>query len=279
MLTRVLDTGILSSAAIQDEMTFTGMRPLSQTRILQVGAYLSSNTARQKYESALEKQYIEGLLSLADFQNAWLAAEQNLDRGNLIQLYVTTERLTTEVLKMESEYTTMYIGQVIDDPTYRSYLEGLGLDSDKVTVIAGYGEARLAAMLQRKAVAAAAALTRATTAEERRAAMKSFATGQINAVELAAALVATGLSLTQVAAWVAFAQAAQWTIKYGVGMTKVQAQTLGAQVSAIKEQVYKTLITPAQGQQALINLGLPTQIATDEIAYAAAEAGIVWPVP
>lgn len=259
----LINTGLFSNADIADELTFSGLRPASMRRYLTAAPYLSTDKYRTKAEAAVEAAHAAGLISDSDLTGLIDSLEQNYDRDSLILTGAHYKKLVTIAKDFEAEYSTMFIGGLIDDPTFRSYLDGIGLQADMVNAVAGKAEARANATLHRKELAAAAALARATAAEERKAAMKNFTTGNIDAAALAIALVATGLTATQAAAWVDLAvlqKSGNLRWKYGLQLSPSQATLLGQRVTALTDQRKRQLISDAQYVAGLQALGIPPNV-------------------
>ena len=273
-LIRLFGTGLFTAADIQDELTFQGMRPVSQHRYQLVAPYLATQTERTKLIGALESEYAAGLMSDADLTGAIDSAENNTDRDSLIINAAHSKERTTIAKALESEYTTMYIASLIDHPTYTGNLTGMGLQQWKVDALAGIADARRAATLARQMAAEERALVRATAAKERQAAMEGFATGALNAPALAAALVATGLTAEQAAAWTALAtlkQAGALRWVYGLQLPPAQATILHERVTALTNQTKKTYITPVQYADQLKALGISEKWINALVAAAVAE--------
>jgi hypothetical protein len=259
-LLRLIETDIFSASEIADELTFSGMRGVSQARMLKAAPWLATTAERNTLRSQLEAAYVAGLLSDTDLTNQVTAIESNTDLPGLVLQAARWKKLIAETKALEAEYTTLYIGGLIDDPTFRNYLSGIGLQPDMVNIVAGKAEARANATIQRKTIAAAAALERTTLNEERKAAMKNYNSGNIDAAALLAALLLTGLTATQAAAWVDLAvlQKAgglQWL--YGLQLDKPTAILLRERVSALTDQRKRLLITDAQYTAGLTAWGIP----------------------
>ena len=255
----LVQTGLFSQADIADELTFSGLRPASMKRYLLAAPYLATNTERNTLRSTIEKAYIAGLLSDADLQTQVDGAEQNTDRDALILQRCRLEKLIAGVKDLEAEYTTMYLGGLIDDPTYRSYLQGIGLQPDMLNFIAGKAEARANATLHRKELAAAAALQRATAAVERQAALKNFEEGNLSLPLYTAALIETGLTPIQAAAWSDLAALkkegnVRWV--YGLQLSPQAATILKERVGALTDQRKRQLITQQDYVKSLSQLGI-----------------------
>ena len=194
---------------------------------------------------------------------------------SLILAKVHLQQLVAETKALETEYTTLYKAGLLDDPTFRSYLETIGLQPFMVNIVAAKAEASANATLQRKTIAAAVALQRATASKERQDAMKAFTTGTTDAAALSTALVATGLTVTQAAAWVGLAElqllgSLRWT--FGLQLPPAQAILLRQRVTALVNQLKAAQITPAQMTSALTNLGLPENEVNGIVAAASASA-------
>jgi hypothetical protein len=260
MLLRLIESPQFSNSDLTDELTFDGMRQVSQQRLLAAAPYLATASQRNSYISALESAYAAGLYADNDFQSAVTNAQTILDLPTLTLLSAKVKKLVAETKAIETEYATLYKAGLLDDATFRSNLAAIGLQPDMVDTVAARAEAQANATLQKKTISAAAALARATAAKERTAAMKSFATGSINAAVLAAELVATGLTATQAAAWVSLAQmqlagSLRWV--YGLQLQPQPAKLLTDRVSALSTQLEHAQITDAAFDQALAALGIP----------------------
>lgn len=260
----LVQTGLFSPADIQDELTFSGLRPASMKRYLLAAPYLATNTERNTLRSSIEKAYIAGLLSDADLENQVNSAEQNTDRNSLILTRARLEKLIAATKDLEAEYTTMYIGNLIDDATYRANLSGIGLQPDMVNFLAGKAEARAHATLLRKQEAAALALQKATTSVERQTALKNFEEGNTPVALYTATLIGTGMTPVQAAAWTDLAllkKAGNVRWIYGLQLTPVEATVLKQRESALTDQRKRLLISQQQYVDGLTQLGIsPTWI-------------------
>lgn len=259
-LIRLLPTGLFTPADIQDELTFGGMRPISQKRMLLVAPYLATNSERTQARAALEAQFVAGFLDQSGLTAQIDSLEQNTDRDALIMVRVNAQKIVQEGKALETEYTTMYIGGLIDDPTYRNYLTAIGLQPDMVNIVAGKAEARANSTLRRETIRAAAQQAKQTAHFEQRAALQSFKDGVIDVAALTAALIATGLTPTQAAAWTAQANmlrlgSLRW--QFGLQLQPSQATQLKARVTALVDQRKKQLITQTAFVDALKALNLP----------------------
>jgi hypothetical protein len=258
-LIRLIETGLFTTDDIKDELTFRGMRPASQARMLLAVPYLATQTQRSQLISALESAYAAGLLADADYTARVDSAWQNSDRDSLALAAAQLRKLVKLAADLETEYTTLYKATLIDDADFRSYLSGIGLQPDYVNAVAGKAEAAANATLQRGTIAAAKALARTTASEERKAAMKGFATGTLDLAGLSAALLLTGLTATQSAAWSALAElqkqgSLRWL--YGLQLSPAQATQLRARVTALTDQRKRLQIDAATYDAQLKALGI-----------------------
>jgi hypothetical protein len=259
-LIRLMNTGLFSNADITDELTFAGIRPASQHRLLLAAPYLASDGERKQLRAELEAAYGQGLLSSADLTEQLDSAEQNTDRNSLVLAKVSLQSQVTLTKALETEFTTGYVAGATTQPVYEQQIRGLPIQPWKADAIIGVAEARRNAALFRQDAAAARALERATAAVERRTAMKSYASGFSNAAELTAALLLTGLTATEAVAWSALAALqkegnVRWT--YGMQLTPEAATILKQRVAAITDQRKHALMTDAQYEEALKLLKLP----------------------
>ena len=236
---RLIETDLFSQAEIADELTFSAMRPVSQARMLRAAPYLATAPQRSALIATIESAAVAGLLSDADLTAQVDSAENNEDRDSLILSRVHLQQLVAETKDLETEYTTLFTGGLIDDPTFRSNLATIGLQPFKVNTVAAKAEARSNSTLKRKELAAAAAVARKTAGEEQQAAIKNFMSGNIDLAGLVAALIAAGLTPTQAAA-VADLQALRlagslrWI--YGLQLSPTQAALLRQRVGALTDQ-------------------------------------------
>ena len=270
-LIRLIETGLFTTSDIQDELTFSGMRPASQSRMLLAAPYLATQTQRSSLLAELNSAYVAGLLSDSDLTSQVDSAWQNSDRDSLALARAQLAKRVAIAKDLEAEYTTLYLAGLLDDGTYRGNLSGIGLQDDMVAAIAAKAEARANATLQKKTIAAAAALARTTAAEERKTAMKAYATGTVDAAGLLAALLLTGLTTTQAAAWVSLAAlqkagTPRWT--YGLQLQPGAATLLRSRVAALLDQRKRLLTTAPEFLAALQALGIPPDWINSLIATA-----------
>jgi len=260
IMLRLIDTGLFTSAEIADELTFSGMRPASQHRMIVAAGYLATQSQRHQLQAAYEAQYRAGLLDQAELFSLLDAADHNTVRNDLILRRVNSEILIDETKLLIVEYAQLFKGGVWTDTQYRAQLAGLGLQQWKIDLEAGKAEAAANVATFKKNLAAAAALERATVAEERKAAMEGFKSGALNAAALASALVLTGLTPTQSAAWVSLAAlqqsgALRWI--YGLLKSPAEAGLLRARVSALADQRKRLQIDDPTFVGGLQAMGIP----------------------
>jgi hypothetical protein len=259
MMLRLIETGLFSHAEIADELTFSGMRPASQERMLRAAPYLATQPQRTALRSEIEKAAAAGLIDDTDMLNRIDAAEHDTDRNSLIVARVKLEQLQKFAADLENEYSTLWQAGLIDEVTYRADLAGIGLQQWRVDGLTARGEARQAATLARQEAAAARALAKATTAAERKVAIQNFLAGNINAAELAAALILTGLTPIQAAAQVDLAvlqKEGKPRNLYGMSLSGDAASLLNDRVRALLDQRKRNLISDQQFTDGLRNLGL-----------------------
>jgi len=275
---RLMESGLFTSSDLTDELTFSGMRPTSQARVQLMAPYLATQSQRAQLRSAIEEAYVAGLLSDTDLTSQLDSAEQNTNRDSLALTAMQLKKQVAIAKRMETAYTTLYKAGLTDVPTYQSQLQGIGLQSDTINALLAVAENQVAATLNRQSEAQARALVKATESEARRAAVKNFMDGALDAGGLAAALVATGLTLAQTAAWVDLAQlqllgSLRWV--YGLQLPPQQATLLRQRVGAISDQVKSGLITPDQMRAQIQALGIPL---TYQNALVAAATALIKPV-
>lgn len=245
MLLRVIESNLFSSDEINDELTFSGMRPVSQARMLKAAPYLATATYRSQLHATIEKAYVAGILDDQGFKDQMDLAETDTDRDSLTLYRARIEKRLAIIKELETAYTTQYVGHLIDQPTYEALLQGLGVGQDRVNSVMAVAEARVNASLERQIEAAERLLEKQTISDLRKAALRNFRNGTIDAAGLAAALIATGLSTVQAAAWVDLAvleQAGASSFLYGQLLSPSERKSLQTQVAAIGKQVTTGLI-------------------------------------
>lgn len=256
---RLIETDIFSQTDIADELTFSGMRGVSQGRMLQAAPYLATASERSSLRSTLESAYAAGLLSDADLESRVIAIESNTDLANLVVSRARLQKLIAETKALETEYTSLFVGGLLDDATYRDYLAALGLQPDMVNSIAGRAEARANVTLHRKELAAAAQAARQLQKAIDQTALKNYAAGSIDAAALTAALLASGIPATQAAAMTDLAVlrrngSLRWV--YGQQLLPQAATLLHQRVADLTDQRKRLQITDPQYVAALKALGV-----------------------
>lgn len=285
-LMSLINTGLFTPDVLDDELVFSGMRPVSQDRMKTAAPFLATAAQRTELIATIQKAAVAGLLDDAAVSSQVSAANSNTDETSLILSRIHLEILIQEAKDLESEYSTLYQVGLLDDVTFRGYLGGIGLQQWKINTVAGKAEARANAMLQRKTIASAAALARTTAAEERKTAMKNYSTGVFDAAALLAALVVTGLTPIQAAAWVDLAALQKkgnlrWV--HGLTLNPNDAKLLSERVAALSAQRSHGLITDAQLVAQLSALTIPKDeinaiVAKADASAAAAKLATLWPV-
>lgn len=280
-LIRLFATGLFSPADIQDELNFAGMRPASQHRYQLVAPYLATNPERTQLRSQLESEFGAGLMTEGELIAAIDSAEQNTNRDSLILDRVRSKERVEIATQLEKEYTAQYIGSLIDHAMYVQNLTGMGLQQWKVDGLAGIADARKAATLQRQMLAEEKAVTRATQAAERKTSMAAYQDGYTTEPGLLAALLASGLTAQQAAAWVTLANlkkagSLRWV--YGLQLQPAQATLLKERVSALTTQLEKGYINAFTYVAGLDALKLPGHwvnalLAKAEATIAASKGG------
>lgn len=274
-LVRLMNTGLFSSADLTDELTFAGVRPASQSRYQLAAPFLATSTERSKLVAALESAYAGGLYSDTDLTSLVDSAYSNTDRDSLLLKAAQVKALERDTKDLEASYGELYLAGLIDQPTLQSNLQGIGLQDHFITSRMAVLEAKASARLQRQMQAQEQRLATQTTNIERRTALQNFMSGSIDIVAYTAALVATGMTAVQAAAWADLAVLKQqgnlrWV--YGMVKTPQEAEILKNQVTAILDQRKTLLISDATAASQLSGLGLAPTYVNALIAAADASA-------
>lgn len=259
-LIRLSGTGLFTEGDLTDELTFSGMRPASQKRLLTAAPWLATNSQRSKLKGTLEKAYVEGLFSDADLDQELAQLNHDVDGDAMTLRASQIEKRIVFAKRLEIAYSKQFISGFIVELQYRNLLEGIGLQPDWINNKVAVDQASDQAIEYRKELAAELARERATVAEERRAATKNYLAGNTNAPGLAASLLLTGLNANQAAAWVDLAQATRagnlrWI--YGQQLSPGDASLLRERVGALTDQRKRQLIGDAAYEGALKALGIP----------------------
>jgi hypothetical protein len=260
ILLRLANTGLFTDRDLADEMTFRGVRPESQHRILLAAPFIATQKERDALRGTIEKAYAGGLFADIDFTGRIDALEHETDRTRLILDRARLERTLAVLKEVENAYETEFLAGITDAPTYQSKLQGIGLQLDYVAGIMAKAEAHANARMVRQAEASERALQKATTAAERRAAATQYAAGTIDEARLAGTLVATGLTPVQAAAWVIQAQgqrAGKLRRQFGLLLSPPEATLLRQKVADLTHQRELQMLTDAQFVQKLTALKIP----------------------
>jgi hypothetical protein len=123
----------------------------------------------------------------------------------------------------------------------------------------------------KKQLAAELALERTTAAEERKAAVKNFTSGNTDESGLLAALLLSGLNAAQATAWTDLASlqksgGLRWT--YGLQLSPTASALLRQRVAALVDQRKSGLIQDPGFSAALSSLGIPSNFVNAIVAAA-----------
>lgn len=266
MFATLLQDEPFPSATVASALAFAGLRPADQAFLLAQLELASSKNVRQQFLMASVRAAELGTITAQELTSDMNLLNYSQDAQSWVQLTVATRRLEQLAELYRKSVSEAYKYGLITDAQYVPALENIGIsyaDAEAhyaIDSIAKQGKALLAAER-----AAARLLTQQERAAQR-AAIEGFRNGSLNAVELAAALAATGQDPTVTGLVVAYEEARQGgavAFIYGVLLPRTQAVLLREQVTAIGTQVKAQLVTP---DDAL------TQLATWNIPAANAEA-------
>lgn len=273
VMIRLLEAGVFDVATAKDELTFAGIRPKSQQRMIDGAAYLVADPYRKQVVASLETEYANGLIDDADLQSLAAGTRHTNDIDKLTLQRAQLQRHIKLSGELEAAYLALGLTGLIDEQAYAALLAGLPMTQDAINAKVAVLDARLKANTQKKLLAAEATLERQTLAVERRTAMRNYASGIIDEWALAVALIATGLTAVQVAAWVDLAVLQKkGTIRfvYGLEKTPADAQLLRERVASLLDQRKKMLIDDAGFTAQLQALGIPADVQNALLSGAAA---------
>lgn len=274
-LIQLFDSQLFTQADLNRILTEHGLNAADRQLLVNALPYVATRPQRTQLQGAVESAYAAGLLSDTDLVNQLETVQSTTDYQQLILARVRWELLIRTTKELETSYSTMAQSGALSILAYQAQLEGIGLQPTMVNTLVAVAQNRLAATSARQATAAERALERATASVERRAAQANFASGGIDSAGLALALVATGLTAEQAAAWVDLAvlrQGGSTRLTYGKLLLPAQAQLLRERVAALTGQRRKNLITNEIYTSQLTNLGIPNNWINALLA--AADAGI-----
>ena len=123
---RLIETDLFTASDIADELTFAGMRPVSQNRMLTAAPYLATASERSSLRAEYSTAYVAGLYSDSDLIQAVQAAEQNTDLAGLVLQRAKLAKLVAETKALEAEYATLYKAGLMTDPIFRANLSAIG---------------------------------------------------------------------------------------------------------------------------------------------------------
>lgn len=281
-LLRALDLGVLSDAEIQDELSFSGLRPASIDRMKRIAHELALQPYKQQALNTIKNAYERGTISDADFSS--LLAEFNLPDGadHFIQLEIAHRKLEQLAELYRKSVTEAYQYGEITDADYVPRLEAIGIatpDAEAhyaIDSIKKRGrDAQAAARLETK-------LAREAQSAQRQAAQRDYLAGRINAAGLTAALIAIGEPIGLVEGQVALSTARLAGTRrrvYNLLLPEADAVLLKQQIAAVNEQATKKLITPETARAQLRALGLSPAFAEALAAkWAAQDTKTILPV-
>lgn len=261
-LIRAFESGLFTNADLTDEMTFSGMRPASQARMLLLAPYLASNTERNEYKSAIVKAFEAGHMDQPTFSSSLADAEHNTDPASLRFRAASVNHATSFINELRNAYQALFINGFIDQPTYQADLTSLGIPSANVAQEVTLAVLKKQLIDSRFAQSQERTLERQTIAIERRTALENYKSGNLNLAGLEAALIATGTDAIQAAAFGALADAQlqgtqSW--QYGLQVTPQQKQLLIARVADLTDQRKREMIDGTFFIQQLQALNLPEE--------------------
>lgn len=270
-LLRLIDSGLFSQGDILDELNFAGMRSASQQRMLTAAPWLATSAQRSQLKTAIENKYINGLIDDNDLAQELAQLEQRTDGDSMTIERAQIEKLIAFTKKLEHAYRQEFIAGFVNAAQYQSLLEGIGLQSDWINNTIAADMLALAAAQYKQQLRDERALERATAAEERKAAVKNFTSGNTDEAGLLAALLLSGLNATQATAWTDLASlqkagGLRWT--FGLQLAPTPAALLRQRVAALVDQRKSGLIQGPGFEAALSALGIPSQFVNAIMAAA-----------
>lgn len=259
-LIRAFESGLFTTSDLKDELTFSGMRPASQARMLLLAPYLASNTERNEYKAALQTAFEENVIDAPTFESSLSSAEHDTNGVGLREKAAAVKAALRHIAVMEKGFTDLYTNGFTDLPTYQANLSTLGTPSTWVTLKVLEANNRMVLTQKRELQQEQRTLQRQTIAAERKTAIENYKAGNIDLPALEAALVLTGTDPVQAAAFGALA-AAQLTgtqsWQYGLLLTPAAKTLLKQRVADLTDQRKREMIDGTTFIQALQQLNLP----------------------
>jgi len=274
VMIRLLDAGVFTDADARNELTFSGLRPQSQDRLITAGHYLAAEPFRKQTQAAYETMYEEGLLTDGQLTNNIDSTRHTNDIDQLMLLRAQVLKVVKFTREYVTAYTDLIIGGLIDLQTFQSDLQLLGYQQDAINARSSVVEARMAASAHKYVLAAERRLQAQTIAAARRAALENYKSGTIDLAAYTAALIATNMTAAQAAAFADLAylqKQGNTRFLYGLQIKPDAAQLLRERVAALTDQRKKSLIDDVQFLAALTQLGIPSDVQNALLAAAAAQ--------
>lgn len=271
----VMSSGVVDDSGLRSMLQFNGYRPGDIDHLISYAHWKTLEPYRQKALQNLINAYERGLYPNSEFSDLVSGFDLPPGAETLIHLEASARRLIQLTDIYRKSVTEAYKYGLISDAEYLPRMAAIGM---------GQADAEAHYAVDSIAKEGKALVTAEREAEHRiareqaaavRAALKQYDVGNLDAAELSAALLATGLDPAiagfAVELAVARRQGKQLYV-HGALVSRADAQELRDKVSALREQVVKKLVGPDAALADLQAFGIPEQNAKALVAKWSAQA-------
>ena len=260
IMIRMMETGIFTKEETTSELTFTGLRPLSQARAIRAAHEMALIPYKQKVVTAVTAAFARGDISEVEFDDTLNNLTLPPGAVSLLAQDAHFTKLEQLLQLYRRQVTQLYeTGQLLD-ADYVPTLEAAGINEADAEAHFGLDSARLRGKQLAAAERAAARAAETLQREAVRAAEESYLSGQIDEAALETALELAGVPVAVVALLVQIMRSRRIGALveiFGLRLNRHDAILLREKVDALKEQVIKKLFGLDAARQTLQSFGIP----------------------
>lgn len=260
LFSSLLQNEDFDAATVQSALQYNGFRPADVSFLVTQLQWKSTETVRQDYVNSLMRSLELGVIQPADLATALSSLNYSQDAINWLQLAAAETKLQQLTELYRKSVSEGYKYGTISDADYVTNLEALGIDAADAQAHYAVDSITKQGKANQQALREAASLAKRQTSAAMKAALSSFAQGQIDSVALEAALIAAGVDPTIATYAVTVAENKKVgppVLVYGVTVGRQAAELLREQVAAIGLEVKSGLMPIDTASSVLSTLGLP----------------------
>jgi hypothetical protein len=237
MLATAIDDTAFDPEPMRDAMRFAGLRDDDIDLAIDAFTAASLKGLRKAVVAAAEANFVAGLTSDTEFSDSLDTLNISNDAKDLIILAATEKRLKALTEDYRKGVDAQFLAREIDAADYRVQLSGLGYSSPVLDGIVGGMSGKIDAIEFKQEGVDAKLYRRKEQELAIQASMTAFKRAEIDLPALTAALAVAGLDLTQVALYVALAEARGQTVAAKKKVARTEAQKL--EIKAADEEYLK----------------------------------------